>query len=190
MARTKKTIWAGLLSGVAALTLALPSFASEPATQGSIQLGVGFRYGVDLNDSDINAWGTGLGLNGGITLPAIPIYVGGNIEYFFGEKVELLGGSVKSNIWQITAEGGYDIGLGDRLVLRPKLGLGPATARAEGCQAVGGCISNSETKLAIIPGATFMVFLPVLSLSFDARYEIVTSDPTAKAFIFSAGIGF
>lgn len=189
MARTSKASWAGLLSGVAALLVALPSFAGEPATQGSVQLGLGFRYGAELNDGDLNPWGAGLGFNGGITLPAIPIYVGGNIEYFFGEKQESAGISLKSNVWQITAEGGYDIGLGDRLVLRPKLGLGPATARAEACY-LGTCSSDSSTKLAILPGATFMVFLPVLSLSFDARYEIVTSDPTAKAFIFSAGIGF
>lgn len=189
MVSFKKTAWAGLLSGIAALVVALPSFASEPATQGSIQLGVGFRYGKELNDGDFNYWGTGLGLNGGITLPVIPIYVGGNVEYFFGDKVEALGASTKGNIWQITAEGGYDIGLGDRLVLRPKLGLGPATARTELCLG-GSCNSDSKTHMAIIPGATFMVFLPVLSLSFDGRYEVVTSDPSAKAFIFSAGIGF
>lgn len=184
-----KASWAGLLSGVAALFVALPSFASEPATQGSLQFGLGFRYGAELNDGDYNPWGPGIGLNGGITLPALPIYVGGNIEYFFGDKQELGGTSIKGNIWQITAEGGYDIGLGDRLVLRPKLGLGPATVRGEACY-LGSCASDSDTKFAILPGATFMVFLPVLSLSFDARYEIVTSDPSAKAFIFSAGIGF
>lgn len=189
MARIKKATWAGLLSGMAALAVALPSFASEPATQGSIQFGVGFRYGADLNDGDFNPWGTGLGLNGGITLPVLPIYVGGNVEYFFGDKLEAAGTSLKGNIWQITAEGGYDIGLGSRLVLRPKLGLGPATARAEACFA-GVCNSDSKTHMAIIPGATFMVFLPVLSLSFDGRYEVVTSDPSSKAFIFSAGIGF
>lgn len=189
MATNKKALWAGLLSGIAALAVALPSFASEPATQGSIQFGVGFRYGKELNDGDFNPWATGLGLNGGVTLPVIPIYVGGNIEYFFGEKVEYPGGSLKGNIWQITAEGGYDIGLGSRLVLRPKLGLGPATYKYEDCP-LGVCSSDSKTHMAVIPGATLMVFLPILSLSFDGRYEVVTSDPSLKAFIFSAGIGF
>jgi hypothetical protein len=35
-----------------------------------------------------------------------------------------------------------------------------------------------------------MLFLSSFQLSFDARYAIVTSDPAAKAFIFSVGIGF
>lgn len=184
----KRSTWAGLFSGLAAACVALPAFA-EPATSGALQLGLGFRYGVEMNQGDANPWATGLGINGGYTLPAIPIYLGGNIEYFFGNKLTTPGFESKSRLWQIHAEGGYDIELTDMFVLRPKLGLGPATVTGEAC-AFGTCFSDTKTYMSVAPGATFMVFTPVIRLSFDARYELVLADETAKAFIFSAGIGF
>jgi Outer membrane protein beta-barrel domain len=184
----KRSAWAGVVSGLATLAVALPSFA-EPATSGSLQLGLGFRQGIELNDGDLNPWGTGLGINGGYTLPAIPIYVGGTFEYFFGNTVESPGYEQKARLWQIMAEGGYDIGLSDLFVLRPKLGLGPATVTGRACF-LGQCASDTETKIAVAPGLTLMLFTPVIRLSFDARYELVLTDNTPKAFIFSAGIGF
>jgi len=48
----KKARWVGWLSGLAALAVALPSFADEPATAGQLQIGLGFRYGVELNEGD------------------------------------------------------------------------------------------------------------------------------------------
>jgi hypothetical protein len=184
----KNSLWAGMLSGLAALAVAAPSFA-EPATSGSLQLGVGFRYGVELHDGDVNPWATGLGANVGYTLPAIPIYLGGNIEYFFGNTVGSGSVELKARLWQIHAEGGYDIGLTDTFVLRPKLGLGPATVTAKAC-VLGTCGSNTETHMAVAPGLTLMMFTPVIRLSFDGRYEMVLADETLKAFIFSVGIGF
>ena len=112
----KKSTCAGMLSGLAALAVAAPCFA-EPATSGSLQLGLGFRYGMELNEGNANPWGSGLGFNGGYTLPVIPIYLGGNIEYFFGNTVQGTGFELKSRLWQIHAEGGYDIGLTDFFVL-------------------------------------------------------------------------
>lgn len=186
----KKARWVGLLTGLAALAVALPSFADEPATAGRLQIGLGFRYGAELNEGDFNPWGTGIGLDGGYTLPVLPIYVGGNFEYFFGSTLESPGAKLEGNIWQLMAEGGYDIGLGSRVVLRPKLGLGYAHTKLETCLTGFGCASDKSSDFAVAPGATFMLFLPMLSLSFDGRYEMVLADETAKAFIFSAGIGF
>lgn len=177
-----------MLSGLALLAVAAPSFA-EPATSGSLQLGVGFRYGVELNKGDSNPWATGLGVNAGYTLPVIPIYLGGNIEYFFGNTLESPGFQYKARLWQIQAEGGYDIGLTDFFVLRPKLGLGPATVTTKECTG-GACNSDTKAYMSVAPGLTLMVFTPVLRLSFDGRYEFVLADETAKAFIFSFGIGF
>ena len=176
--------------GLVSALWAAPSWAGEPATEGSLQLGLGFRYGVELNEGDLNPWGTGIGLEGGYTLPVIPIYVGGNAEYFFGGTLESPLGDVDSNIWQLSAEGGYDIGVGEHFVIRPKLGLGYAFVNTEACVETFGCESDSEGKPLIAPGAKFMLLLKSFQLDFDARYAIVTSDPTAKAFIFSVGIGF
>jgi hypothetical protein len=177
------------MTSLAASMVALPSSA-EVATSGALQFGLGFRYGAELNDGDFNPWGTGLGLEAGYTLPLLPIYVGGNAEYFFGDSVESGGVKVDGKIWQISAEGGYDFGVGDHLVIRPKLGLGFATASTEACAGVLGCSSNSDTKPLIAPGAKFILMFSRFELSFDGRYAVVTSDPSAKAFIFSAGVGF
>jgi hypothetical protein len=163
-----------------------PGWAKDPATSGAVQLGLGFRYGAELNEGDVNPWGTGLGLEGGYTLRLIPVYVGGNAEYFFGEEVE----DFESNVWQLSVEGGYDFGIGDHFVIRPKLGLGYGFLKAKACGGPDGCLSESDSKPLIAPGAKFMLLLPVFQLAFDARYAIIASDPAAKAFIFSVGIGF
>jgi opacity protein-like surface antigen len=166
--------------------------ARGPHTAGAIQLGVGFRYGAELNDGDFNPWGPGIGLSAGYTLP-MALYLGGNFEYFFGDSVEAGGVKVKGNVWQLTAEGGYDVGLGENFVIRPKVGFGIAGLKTsvEGCPAGLSCSGSSETKPVLAPGATFMLFTSHVSLSLDARYAMIfTDDETGKALIFSFGIGF
>ncbi|HTQ05264.1 MAG TPA: outer membrane beta-barrel protein [Polyangiaceae bacterium] len=194
--RSIRTV-AGAAAAVAAWLVATPASA-DPATANSIQLGVGFRYGFAASDVEVvtpagdqgklNLWGIGLGLNGGYTLPNA-VYVGGNLEYFFGDQVgdNTDGGS--GNIWQITAEGGYDIGLGPIFVLRPKLGAGLANLHVKGC-AGGQCTDSSDSKFALLPGATFILMPPGFRLSADLRYEFVLADQGPKAVILAVGIGF
>lgn len=179
----------GAAVAAAAWLFSTPASA-DPATANSIQLGVGFRYGVDTTkgDEDFNLWGIGLGLNGGYTLPNA-VYLGGNFEYFFGDQVGDDTNGASGNIWQLTAEGGYDIGLGPIFVLRPKLGAGLANLHAKLCLE-GGCTSDTESKFALLPGATFMLMPPGFRLSVDVRYEFVFADGAPKALIFTAGIGF
>ena len=192
----RKVHWLSAALGLVGLSWATPSFADGPATEGALQIGLGFRYGAELNDGDFNPWGTGIGLEVGYTLPVLPIYVGGNAEYFFGNKIDFGGTptvastSVESHIWQLTAEGGYDFGVGDHLVIRPKLGLGFANPSAEVCGGGLSCQKNSDTKGLVAPGAKIILMFSRFQLSFDGRYAVVLSDPTAKAFIFSVGIGF
>src|SRR5882724_3644493 len=102
----RTTKWVSAAAGLVGLLVATPSFAA--ATEGSLQIGLGFRYGVELNEGDFNPWGTGLGLEVGYTLPVLPIYVGGNAEYFFGGTLDSPTGKIDGHIWQLTAEGGYD----------------------------------------------------------------------------------
>ncbi len=162
--------------------------AADPATANSIQLGLGFRYGVETDQSDFNLWGIGLGLNGGYTLPNA-VYLGGNLEYFFGDKAGDDTNGASGNIWQITAEGGYDLGLGPIFVLRPKLGAGIANLHEKICTA-GDCPSSTESKFALAPGATFILMPSGFRLSADVRYEFVFADSTPRALIFTVGIGF
>ena len=182
--------WVSAALGVVALLVAAPSWADGPATAGALQIGLGFRYGAELNDGDFNPWGTGLGLEVGYTLPVLPIYVGGNLEYFFGGTLDTPLGKVDGNLWQVTAEGGYDFGVGDHLVIRPKLGLGFANLSAETCLANFGCSKSSDAKGVIAPGAKFIIMFSRFELALDGRYDVVLSDPAAKAFIFSVGVGF
>ncbi len=171
----------------AAGLVSAPAFA-EPATANSIQLGLGFRYGIEMNPGDVNPWGIGLGLDGGYTLPNA-VYLGGNIEYFFGDSVGDDTNGATTNIWQLSAEGGYDIGLGPIFVLRPKLGLGLANIHEKGC-VLGACTSDTESKFALLPGATFMVMPPGFNLSADLRYELIFADEVEKALLIAVGIGF
>jgi hypothetical protein len=172
----------------AAVCLLSTSAWAGPATANSLQIGLGFRYGIEMNDGDFNPWGPGIGASVGYTLPIIPIYVGGNFDYFFGGSVEAGGFKTSGHVWQLMAEGGYDVGLTDLMVIRPKLGLGPASMSTEVCAM--SCSSDSVTKFAVAPGAAFMLFTPVIKLALDLRYDIILADPTAKALLFSVGVGF
>jgi hypothetical protein len=166
---------------------------SGPRTANSLQLGVGFRYGINMGeDGDLNPWGTGLGLDVGYTLPNA-IHIGGSFEYFFGESADVPGGlRISSNIWQLSAEGGYDVGLGDHFVIRPKVGVGIASAmvKLDNCPTGTTCGDESDTHPLIAPGATIMLFAGGFSLAVDTRYALVLADTTAKALIFSVGVGF
>ena len=159
----------GILVFAGAALVSRPATA-RPATANSVQLGAGFRYGFDLTGASSNPWGLGLGIDGGYTLENA-VYLGGNLDYFFGEDAE------GDGLFQLLAEVGYDLGLGENFVFRPKLGAGFAAA-------------NSEARAAVAPGVKLMVFTSSVSLSLDTRYSIVLSDPSLQALILSMGIGF
>lgn len=178
--------WLGAVVAAGACFVSAPAFA-EPATTNSLQIGLGFRYGIEMMEGDLNPWGVGIGLDAGYTLP-MAVYVGGVVEYFFGEEVDVPGGSADSNVWQIMAEGGYDLGAGP-IVIRPKVGLGFANFSTETCLEGFGCADGSSTELALAPGLSAMAFLPMLSLSADVRYELVFAETTAKALLLSFGFG-
>lgn len=176
--------------GLVGSGLATPA-AADPATQNSIQLGVGFRYGFEQDPGDLNPWGTGLGLAAGVTLPNA-VYLGGNAEYFFGETLEQNDIEASGHLWQLTAEGGYDIdiGLGPIFVLRPKVGAGIAGVTMETCDIGDTCVDDSSTDFVLAPGATFILMPPGFSLSLDVRYDLIFAERTLNAIIVSAGIGF
>lgn len=174
--------------GLVVALVASPA-AADPATVNSIQLGVGFRYGFDMEPGELNPWGTGLGLDAGITLPNA-VYVGGNFEYFFGTTVESSDIDSSGNLWQLTAEGGYDIGLGPIFVLRPKVGVGVAGTSFETCDGSGQCVDDGSTNFVLAPGGSFILMPPGFTLSLDVRYDVIFAERTLNGVIVSAGIGF
>lgn len=175
----------GVGAALAAVLFATAPAHADPKTANSLQLGLGLRYGVEMNEGDFNPWGIGLGVNGGYTLPNA-VYVGGLFEYFFGDSRDVAGIKFKGNLWQVMAEGGYDIGLTPLFVLRPKIGAGIASTSVS-----AGDTDDSSSDFALAPGVTAMLFLPGFGLSLDVRYDMVFSDPEmGKALIFTAGVGF
>lgn len=181
--------WLAALVVALIATTAAGKASAEAATREQFQLGAGFRYGVEQNEGDVNPWGSGLGLSLGYTMEN-SVYLGGNFEYFFGETVDIGGAEIDNNVWQLSAEGGYDIGLGKAIVIRPKVGLGLAAWTIDGCP-VAGCANRSDKDFLIAPGATFLLLARSFSLSVDARYAMIVAEPElAKALIFSVGIGF
>jgi hypothetical protein len=178
--------------------------AAEPATAGVLQLGAGAQYGVSVVRPDKpNPWGLGLGLGLGYTLPS-GFYAGGQLEYFFGEQESTsVGNEVgtwpateEANIWDVFAELGYDLGLGEHLVLRGKGDLGFASYASEFCMdsapgvASSPCEEVSEINLLIGPGAAFLYLGQSFSLTLEARYDFVLTRPSHEGLIFSLGIGF
>src|SRR6185436_2678925 len=94
-----------------------------------------------------------IGLHGGYTL-GMGVYVGGRFDYFFGDSI----GNGNIGIWNLMAEGGYDIGIGPSMVIRPQLGLGLANVHAKVCFSLGGpetCASASDSYFTAAPGAFF-----------------------------------
>lgn len=178
----------GLL-GVALAMVAESARANEPATANSVNVGLGFRYGFELEEGDFNPWGNGIGVEVGFTMPNA-LYVGGNVDYFFGDSETGPDFELSSNIWQAMGEVGYDVGVAPAFVLRPKLGAGIAGINTDACL-LGVCEDDSETYFAMAPGSTFLFFTERIVIALDFRYDMIfAEEETANALLFSAGIGF
>ncbi len=162
--------------------------STPPRTAGSLQLSGGFRYGVMQDDADLDPWRTGLGLSLGYTTYD-GLYVGGVFDYFLGETLSFGEAEVSANVWQLAGEVGYDFMLGSAVMLRPKVSAGVSTLNVE-CSS--GCVGDgSNSYVGVAPGLTAQFYAGPVILAVDARYQLVFADPeTAKALIFSFGIGF
>ena len=140
-------------------------------------------YGSALGDATLSAYGAGLGLRAGVTLPTA-LYLGGSFDYFFGESEEILGVESSVSLLQLMAHAGYDLGLGP-LTLRPGLGLGLAQTSLD-----AGIADESEGDFVISPGAELIVGLGFWSVSAEARYNKIFADGDVDALVFGAGLGF
>ena len=183
----KITIMAVVTAGICLLST--PAWAGPAATANSMQIGLGARYGFEMNEGELNPWGVGLGGSVGYTLP-MAVYVGANFDYFFGGETESEGVLSRGKLWQTMAEGGYDIGFGDIWVIRPKLGLGPARLSLEACTIGLACSGDSTVNMAMAPGATFILLTSYFKLVMDARWDLIFAEATTQAFILSLGVGY
>ncbi len=140
-------------------------------------------YGAALGDPRPSAYGPGLGLRAGLTLP-MALYVGGSFDYFFGDSADVLGTEASASLLQLMAHAGYDLGLGP-LTLRPSLGLGLAQTSVD-----VGIADTTEGDFVLSPGAELIVGLGFWSVSAEARYNKIFVDGDGDALVFGAGLGF
>lgn len=143
-------------------------------------------YGSPVDgDLDPSPYGAGIGLRAGVTLPA-SLYLGGSLDYFFGESVDTPLGEVSVSLLQLMAHGAYDLGLGP-LTVRPGLGLGLASTSGD----FPGGASESESDFVVSPGVEASIGLGLLSVGAEARYNKIFSDGdvSTDAIVFGVGIG-
>jgi hypothetical protein len=144
-------------------------------------------YGSPTEDLRINPYGGGVGLRLGVTLPA-SLYLGASFDYFVGESEQAaLDVEQSASVTQFMGCVGYDLGFGP-VTLRPELGFGLAQAHSKVAD-----VSDSEGDFALAPGAEFIFGLGLLSISAEARYDVVFAgdeDAGASAWILGLGLGF
>lgn len=145
-----------------------------------ISVGLLLGYGISLEDGG-NPWGFGFGLRGGYNIDAI--YLGARFIYYLGED--------PVNIWELGIDGGYDIAVSDKFVVRPGLGLGIANVTVDVPEVLGfggGSASESEFYIAPAVAGLFDVTDSVF-VGLEARFQLILSDPTAKAITLFANGG-
>lgn len=138
-------------------------------------------YGSALGDPAVNAYGPGLGLRAGLTLPT-SLYLGASFDYFFGESDSAI--DTSASLLQIMGNVGYDAGFGP-LTLRPSLGLGIAQSSVEVAS-----VDTSEGDFLLSPGAELFIGLGLLSVSGEVRYNKVFADGDFDGVYFGLGLGF
>ena len=155
-------------------TLALRAHAEAPFTEQQVQLGAGLDYGLYLGDAaeDIpTPYGLGVNVRAGYTLDP-SVYLGGELNYFIGATQRFPQyGDVEGSlsVVQYGAEAGYDIGLSEAWVMRPKLGVGAATVTAR-VRVEGNRGELSEDGLALIAGLQALHGWDSWFLTGEARY--------------------
>jgi hypothetical protein len=171
-----------LLAGSSALTALVASGTAQALPLITLSGSARGLYGVPTADLPLNPYGLGVGLRGGVTLPA-SLYLGASFDYFFGESETIAGIETSVSLLQLMAHLGYDLGVGP-FTLRPSLGLGLAEVSGE---ALG--FENSESDFVASPGAEFLIGLGLLSVSAEARYNKVFADD-ADGLVLGVGLGF
>jgi hypothetical protein len=180
--KSRRNVVSVLLAGSSALTALVVSGTAQALPLITLSGSARGLYGVPTADLELNPYGLGVGLRGGVTLPA-SLYLGASFDYFFGESATILGIETSASRLQLMAHLGYDLGLGP-FTLRPSLGLGMSDISVE----VAG-LEESESDFVASPGAEFLIGLGLLSVSAEARYNKVFADDQ-DAMVLGLGLGF
>ena len=163
-----------------AATLSAPALAAPSFTLDRATIGGGLRFASE----DLNL---GLGVRGGYTLSQ-GIYIGGLIDYWFGEEDEnnafgVARTSVSYSAWDFFAVIGYDAGLTPSITIRPFGGFGLVHTEYEVCGgALGlqGCSDGDETDAGAVLGGE-VLFEIGTSLHVGPELRILIFEDTAVA---------
>jgi hypothetical protein len=157
----------------------------------------GYAASTDQGPGDVNQFGVGLGASAGITLPVMPIYVGGRFLYYFGESASVTdmvadGGGVglelDSHYVMYGVDLGYDAELGP-IVLRPGLGIGRATLKSSSTLLGNEVSLITDSSLYLAPSIGLIVKLGLIYVSGELRYNALTEDDQPDSVSLLAGLG-
>jgi hypothetical protein len=186
-AHVKYLVTTGFVAALA-LVSAAANAQEAPFTAGKPQVGASLQYGIYTGDDvgDLNPYGLGFGLRGGYTLD-MNLFVGASFEYYLGGSEDVLGEDVSFNMYSFMLEPGYDIAVGEGLVLRPQLGIGFTWEHFDAPEPIGG---TTENDFAIAPGVQFLADVGGVFIQAGAKYHhIFVEDGNADGFLLNAGVG-
>src|SRR5262245_22452350 len=108
-----------VLTAIAVLAVTLTAANAHALGSAGILVGNGFKDGYNI----------GVGARAGVSLPLLPLYVGGTFVYHLGKTETTAIGDVTTRIFYLGPEAGYETGFFP-LSIRPYLGLGYASISA------------------------------------------------------------
>ncbi len=169
--------------------VASPKGPAKPFSAGLL-----LDFGTDLGE-DFNPWGFGFGVRGGYSLDRI--YLGIRFVYQLGSSNDVATSGlniieITYNLWEFSAEGGYDFPLQDKLTLRPSVLLGVANIISSSDDVVfgGEAVSGSDANLLISPGASiFYDVTPEIFIGGDLRLPLVIGGGSTLGLVIYANGG-
>jgi len=188
-------VWC-LVGGLSALLASSPQAlaeASRPWTSQRVQLGAALEYGSFAGPTDMFAdpYGLGLGLELGYTFSSA-LYLGLTLEHGFGESLDVsaAGLSGKASSWLMRLNAGIDIGLGERALVRPALGVGVALPDWETCNHVlDYCASGLNANVVLSAAlSTSYDFGPVY-VGLEGRFDVVLGRDDGYGLSFALNVG-
>ena len=151
----------------------------------------GYAQSTD-QEHDVNPYAVALGASAGVTLPVLPIYVGGRFVYYFGDSASFsqngVGVELDSHYVMYGLDLGYDAELGP-IVLRPALGIGRATLESTATGLAGTEVSTSDSSLYLAPSIALIIKLGLIYVSGELRYNALTEGDQPDSISMLAGLG-
>jgi hypothetical protein len=184
----------GLIGAV--LCCACVGGAASTAHAQHVQLGVLGGYGVNTEAFPHDPYLFSIGVQAGVTLPVLPLYLGARLLWFSGEiqNAQLTSSMNETavafavNYLMLGADIGYDLELGP-IVLRPMLGAGRATLSGKLIGASGVVDRPVDNSPFVAPALALLVDVCCLYVSGEVRYTFMTESDNPNGIALLLGFG-